>query len=701
MSLLSYKTPLILQSETNECGLACLTMLSCYFGKRIDLSSARRLCGTVSQGMTLRQLINSFEKIGMTAHASRADISDITSLKQPIILHWSFNHYVVLIKANRRGATIHDPAVGRRHISLQELSDHFTGIILEAWPTEAFDKKPIETNISVSDLFQGIKGLGKILLGVISLSVLIELLTIAVPAATQFTIDTLIKSSDIEGIIFVTLLVISALLIKSIFSVVRAWILMNVRYTLGVKWSEKFFNRLIQLKLPFFEKRHTGDVASRFQSLTAIQDTFTADLIASVLDAFVIIISIILMFTYSPLLALGPCIAAAIYTILKICVFPNYRARKIEHITSEANQSSHFLETVRAIAAIKMSNLASVRRREWINHVVTTTHAGNQLFKLDLFTKTVGVLLSGFSAMYVLSCGAVQIDQSITVGILLAVMLYAEMVVSRSINLADAVSDFCLVSMHSQRLTDIAVSPIEKDVDNASSPLLNGNIVIKNLSFRYSDSEPDIFSDINLEIKQGESIAIVGPSGCGKSTLLQVLAGFYEPTSGKILINGVNTANIKKSHLRDHVAYVMQDEKLLAGSIQQNITGFSEHPNSKLMLQCSSHSAINKEIESLPQAYESMIGDIGNTLSGGQRQRISIARALYREPDILLLDEATSDLDITNEKTITNSIAQLPITRVFVAHRPEMIMSADRIFDLSTKQWTEGHKIENPVYPYQ
>ncbi|WP_158000760.1 peptidase domain-containing ABC transporter [Vibrio sagamiensis] len=687
---MSYKTPLILQSETNECGLACIAMLSCYFGKRIDLSSTRHLCGTANQGMTLRQLIHSFERIGMTAHASRTDIDDIKSLKQPIILHWSFNHFVVLIKANRKGAIIHDPAIGRRHISLQELSDHFTGIIIEAWPTEAFDKKPIETNVNVSDLFQGIKGLGKILFGVIALSALIELLTIAVPAATQFTIDTLIKSSDTEGVIFVTLLVISALLIKSIFSVVRAWVLMNVRYTLGVKWSEKFFNRLIKLKLPFFEKRHTGDVASRFQSLTAIQDTFTADLIASVLDAFVIIISIILMFTYSPILALGPCIAAASYVLLKICIFPNYRARKIEHITSEARQSSHFLETVRAIAAIKMSNLASVRRREWINHVVTTTHSGNQLFKLDLFTKTIGVLLGGFSAIYVLGFGAVQIDEGMTAGILLAIMLYAEMVVSRSINLVDAVSDFCLVSMHSQRLTDIAVSPIEKDIDNAPVPTLNGNIIVNNLSFRYSDSEPDIFSDISLEIKQGESIAIIGPSGCGKSTFLQVLAGFYEPTGGQVLINGINTANIKKSHLRDHIAFVMQDEKLLAGSIKQNITGFSEYPNSNLMLQCSSYAAINNEIESLPQAYESMIGDIGNTLSGGQKQRISIARALYREPNILLLDEATSDLDIANEKKITNSISQLPITRVFVAHRPEMIMSADRIFDISSKQWTDG-----------
>ncbi|MCW2480885.1 peptidase domain-containing ABC transporter [Candidatus Symbiopectobacterium sp. NZEC135] len=683
------KTPLILQSETNECGLACLAMMTGYFGKRVDLASARTLHRTTHHGITLRELITAFEQVGMMARASRMELDELRSLSRPVILHWSFNHFVVLVKVTHLRAIIHDPAMGRRSISIRELSDKFTGFIVEAWPAETFDKKPLEMSVTVSDLFHGVRGLRHIFSGVLVLSVLVELLSIAVPAASQFTLDTLVRSSDREGIFFVGIVVISALLIKSAFSVVRAWILMNLRYVLGVKWAEMFFNRLIRLTLPFFEKRHVGDVASRFQSLIAIQEAFTADMVASILDAIVIVISMVLILTYSPLLAMGPLAAAVGYAVLKMGLFSTYRTRKIEHIAFEAHQSSHFLESVRAISAIKMLNLTPVRRREWVHHVVNSTHAGNQLFKLDLMTNTTAVLFVGFSGIYVLSVGALGFEKGMTTGALLAVMLYADMVITRTIKLVNAVSDFCLVSMHSQRLTDIAVSPVERDDEERSQTQLNGHIVIRNLSFRHSPTEPNIFEGINIEVRPGESVAIIGPSGCGKSTFLHVLAGLYESTEGDIFINGMTMSNIGKRELREHVAFVMQDDKLLAGTLQKNITGFSESPDMERMAECANYAAIDEEIDSFPLGYDSMIGDMGSTLSGGQRQRISIARALYRQPGILLLDEATSDLDIDNEQKITRSISRLPITRIFVAHRPEMIKSADRVFNLQLNAWVE------------
>lgn len=683
------KTPLILQSETNECGLACLAMMTGYFGKRVDLASVRTFHGASSHGMTLRELITTFERIGMAARASRMELDELRSLSRPAILHWSFNHFVVLVKVTRRGAVIHDPAIGRRNISLRELSDKYTGVIVEAWPAETFDKKPLEMNVTVSDLFRGIRGLGRIFCGVLVLSVLVELLSIAVPAATQFTIDTLIRSSDREGIFFVGIVVIAALLMKSAFSVIRALTLMNLRYSLGVKWAEMFFYRLIRLTLPFFEKRHTGDIASRFQSLTAIQEAFTAEMVASLLDAIVIFIAMIIILTYSPFLAIGPLVVSVGFAGLKTGLFSTYRTRKIEHIAFEAIQSSHFLETTRAISAIKMLNLAPTRRREWVNHVVNSTHAGNQLFKLDLLTNSAAVLLIGLSSICVLSIGALGFDKGMTTGVLLAVMLYADMVVTRSVKLVNAVSDFCLISMHCQRLTDIAVSPVERDEEERSPAQLNGHIVIRNLSYRHSPTEPHIFEGINLEVMPGESIAIIGPSGCGKSTFLHVLAGLYEPTRGDVFINGVSMSTLGKRATREHIAFVMQDDKLLAGTIEKNITGFTESPDRELMTECANHAAIDDEISAFPMGFDSMIGDIGSTLSGGQRQRISIARALYRQPKILLLDEATSDLDIDNERKITRAISHLPITRIFVAHRPEMIRSADRVFNLQLNAWTD------------
>ncbi|RAW90784.1 peptidase domain-containing ABC transporter [Photorhabdus laumondii] len=681
------KIPVILQSEISECGLACLVMLAGYFGKRIDLAAARSIHEVTMDGMTLRNLVNAFEQVGMTSRASRVEIEDLHTITRPVILHWSFNHYVVLIKVNRKGAVIHDPAIGQRFISLRELSDKFTGVILEAWPIETFNKEPLEINVNVKDLFKGISGLGKILSGVLAISIVIELLSISVPAATQFTIDTLIRSNDIQGIYSLSIVVISALLAKSFFSVIRAITLMNLRYSLGVKWAEMFFNRVVSLKLPFFIKRHIGDISSRFQALCAIQESFDSNMISSALDAIVVFISIVVIINYSPILAIPPVFFSLFYAAIRIGLFNKFKTLKNETIIHESIQQSHFIESIRAITAIKMLNLDVLRRREWVNYVVNSTRSANRTFKMDLFTNTLGILLQGLSGVFILTTGAIYFDSGLSTGALFGVMLYGDMIVSRVIKLSDALSEFFLISMHCHRLTDVAVSPAESEGGEKFGSNISGSIIIKNLAYRYSQNQPYIFDGINLEILPGESVAIVGASGCGKSTLLNVLAGLYEPTNGEILINGKNISSMDKKSLRQKISFVMQDDKLLSGTIEKNITSFSEAPNHERMEECAYYAAIDDEIMKLPLGYETKIGDIGSTLSGGQRQRVAIARALYRRPSILLLDEATSNLDINNEKKITKAINALSITRVFIAHRPEMIKSADRIYNLDLKSW--------------
>ncbi|MGV8003024.1 cysteine peptidase family C39 domain-containing protein [Photorhabdus temperata subsp. temperata] len=563
------KIPVILQSEISECGLACLVMLAGYFGKRVDLAAARSIHEVTMDGMTLRNLVNAFEQVGMTSRASRVEIEDLHTITRPVILHWSFNHYVILIKVNRKGAIIHDPAIGQRSISLRELSDKFTGVILEAWPIETFNKEPLEINVNVKDLFKGISGLGKILSGVLAISVVIELLSISVPAATQFTIDTLIRSNDIQGIYSLSIVVISALLAKSFFSVIRAITLMNLRYSLGVKWAEMFFNRVVSLKLPFFIKRHIGDISSRFQALCAIQESFDSNMISSALDAIVVFISIVVIINYSPVLAIPPVFFSLFYAAIRIGLFNKFKTLKNETIIHESIQQSHFIESIRAITAIKMLNLDVLRRREWVNYVVNSTRSANRTFKMDLFTNTLGILLQGLSGVFILTTGAIYFDSGLSTGALFGVMLYGDMIVSRVIKLSDALSEFFLISMHCHRLTDVAVSPTESEGGEKFGSNISGSIIIKNLAYRYSQNQPYIFDGINLEILPGESVAIVGASGCGKSTLLNVLAGLYEPTNGEILINGKNISSIDKKSLRQKISFVMQDDKLLSGTIKK------------------------------------------------------------------------------------------------------------------------------------
>ncbi|HEC8330562.1 TPA: peptidase domain-containing ABC transporter [Providencia rettgeri] len=689
MFLLKKRTPLVLQSESSECGLACLAMISGYFGKNIDITSARNIHTTTNNGMTLQEIITAFEKINMTARAARIEIDELKSLRYPTILHWKLNHFIVLVKITSHKAIIHDPSVGRRIISFHELSDKFTGFIIEAWPEQTFNKEPLTQNITIFYLFNGVRGLLSTFLTILILSILIEILSVSVPIATQFTIDILVRSSDHSGILLVGVIIIFTLIIKSMFSILRAWVLLNMRYSLSIKWSEGFFSRLIKLTLPFFEKRHTGDIASRFQSLNSIQDAFTANMVESLLDVIVIIISAIILILYSPILAIGPMLISIIYIAIRLILFSNYQSTKIENILFDSIQSSHFLETIRAISTIKTLNLEEVRRREWINNVIKNTYTKNKLFKFDLLTSTISTFLIGLSNVYVLIIGALYFDQEMTIGILLASILYSDMISTRTVKITNAIAEFYLISMHCHRLTDIIISPIENKGEKKFHHNNNGHLKIINLSYRRSQNEPFIIKNVNFEINPGESVAIVGFSGCGKSTLLHILSGLYSPTDGDVLINGISISTIGKNQIRDHISFVMQDDKLLAGSISKNISSFNEIIDHEKMVKCAKLASIDDDINTFPRGYDTMIGDIGNTLSGGQKQRISIARALYREPQILLLDEATSDLDVINEKNITNAIAELKITRIFVAHRPEMINSADRIYDLSLNKWVK------------
>lgn len=461
MFLLRKKTPLILQSESSECGLACLAMISGYFGKNIDITSARKIHTTTNNGMTLQEIITAFEKINMTARAARIEIDELKSLRHPTILHWKLDHFIVLVKITSQKAIIHDPSVGRRIISVHELSDKFTGFIIETWPEQNFSKEPLTQNITIFYLFNSVNGLLSTFLSILFLSILIEILSVSVPIATQFTIDILLSSSDYDGVLLVGTILIFALITKSMFSILRAWILLNMRHSLSIKWSEGFFSRLIKLTLPFFEKRHTGDIASRFQSLNAIQDAFTANMVESLLDAIVISISAIILILYSPILAIGPILISVIFIVIRLLSFSNYQLNKIENILYDSIQSSNFLETIRAISTIKVLNLERNRRREWINNVIKNTYTKNKIFKFDLLISTISTLLIGLSSVYVIIIGALYFDTGMTIGISLASILYSDMISTRTVKITNAITEFYLISMHCHRLTDIIISPIE------------------------------------------------------------------------------------------------------------------------------------------------------------------------------------------------------------------------------------------------
>lgn len=405
------KLPVILQNEVTECGLACLAMVAAWYGCKIDIYGMRKVFDVSNKGMTLRQLITAAGRIHLNARAVRLELEDLSDVKMPCILHWSFNHFVVLKKIIKKKAIIHDPALGKRVISIKELSNKFTGVALEVWPQTEFKKEKVSESITITDMFHGVVELVSIFFKIILLSLFIEILALSIPLSSQFIIDVVLRASDLNMLNFIVMGVVFLLILRAVLSMVRAWTLMAIRYSLGIQWSIGFFNQLIRLPVVFFEKRHIGDIASRLTSLNEVQEAFTAELLTSLLDVLILLALIILMFSYSPFLATILLIIASIYLGVKFIFYDTYIEAKLEAITHEAQQSSHFIETVRNIACVKVFNLTEHRRTAWLNRVIDTANARIHLFKIDLINQSLSGLLTGLSSIAILFIGGNFMEQ--------------------------------------------------------------------------------------------------------------------------------------------------------------------------------------------------------------------------------------------------------------------------------------------------
>jgi ATP-binding cassette, subfamily B, bacterial CvaB/MchF/RaxB len=272
-----------------------------------------------------------------------------------------------------------------------------------------------------------------------------------------------------------------------------------------------------------------------------------------------------------------------------------------------------------------------------------------------------------------------------TVGMIFAFMAYKQHFTEKSVALVEKALELRILGLHLERLSDIALTSLEKGHDQPLAYVrpLQGAIELRNVSFRYAESEPFVLESINLGIEPGEFVTITGPSGGGKTTLIKVMLGLLEPTSGEVLIDGVPLSTVGARAFREQVAAVMQDDQLLSGSIADNICFFDPDYDQEKLLRCAQLAGIHAEVMAMPMTYNSLVGDMGSSLSGGQKQRVLLARALYREPRILFLDEGTAHLDLDNERFINDSLRRLSMTRVSVAHRPDVANGASKVVRLA------------------
>ncbi len=685
------KLPLILQTEGTECGLACIAMVAGFHGYRTDLSTLRNQFSISLKGSTLTNLIQISNRLEMGTRPVKVELEDLNQLQLPCILHWSFNHFVVLKEVSAKSIIIHDPAFGLRTISIDEASELFTGVALELWPNTGFKPQEIKQTIKLRSLMGRVTGLWRSFGQILLLALTLEIFSLVSPFFLQWVIDNVIVSADRDLLSTLAIGFGALMLMQQAITVIRSWVIMYMSTTLSVQWRANVFTHLIRLPVQYFEKRHLGDVMSRFGSVDIIQRTLTTSFLEAILDGLMTIVTLIMMFIYSPMLGWIAIGAMALYGLSRWAWYQPLRTATAEQIIHAAKQQSHFLETVRGVKAIKLFQREDERRSTWLTLVVDQINADLRTQKLYILFKTFNGVLFGIENILIIWLGAkFVLDGNFSVGVLMAFIAYKGQFDSRVASLIDKYYEVKMLQLQGERLADIVLTEPEKMIGSnafADNSVLPPTIEVIGLRYRYAEQEPFVLDGVNFKITTGESVAIVGPSGCGKTTLMNVLLGILPATEGDVLIGGVSVKHVGIRTLRQMVGTVLQDDVLFAGSIADNISFFDPQADQKWIEECASMAAIAPEITAMPMGYNTLVGDMGTVLSGGQKQRVLLARALYKRPQIIFLDEATSHLDIAKEHEVNAVVRSLNITRVIIAHRPETIATANRTISL------EGGKV--------
>ena len=673
--------PDIRQAEAAECGLACLAMIAAYHGQRLDLATLRRRYPVSLKGMTLGGVIEAAERMGLSGRPLRLEPISLTRLRLPAILHWDLSHFVVLKRVARNGQiVIHDPARGERRLHAMEVSKHFTGVALEVSPAAGFTPGGKVVKQRLADLVGSLNGLASPLAQTLALSIILQAYVLAGPFYVQLAVDEAVVKDD-RGLLCVLALGFGlAMLFNAAAGLLRSRILVYLQSRLAFDIGNGLFRHLLRLPLAYFERRHVGDLVSRFGSIEPIRNLLAEGLISAMVDGAMAVLTAGMVFLYNAQLGLVVLAALAVYALLRIAFYRMFRQRSLDVVHARARENSTFIETARAIQSIKIFNRESGRRALWSNRYAEMMTANASVERLKGGFKAINDVVFGCENLAVIYLGALAIlDSRMTIGMLFAFVAYKQQFIDKAVRLIEKAIEFRMLDLHLERLADITQADPEPGQERTSyrTPP-TGRIEVRNLSFRYGPSEGFVFEGVSFVVAPGDYLAITGPSGGGKTTLMKVLLGLLEPTEGEVLIDGLPLGTFGARAFRDHAGVVMQDDLLLSGSIADNICFFDQGFDAALMQDCARVACVHDEIARMPMSYDSLIGDMGSSLSGGQRQRILLARALYRRPKLLFMDEGTSHLDTAIEARVNAEIRELGLTRIVIAHRPETIASAAR-----------------------
>jgi ATP-binding cassette subfamily B protein len=677
--------PFIEQQSSSDCGIACLAMISQYWGKRYPLPALREMAQVGRSGTTLRNLATTAEKLGFHTRPVRASLDRMAEQRNPWIAHWEGDHYIVVYQVKPQRVLVADPACGKRWLKKKEFVAGWTSYALMLEPTQQLkeiDAKTARTLGTFGRIVLTYKGLlGQIVL----VSLLLQVFGLFSPLLTQVILDQVLTQKSVSALYLFT--IGSALfgMWRLGLGSVRQYLLDYLSNRLDLTLVSSFISHTLRLPMKFFEDRNVGDIITRIQENSKIQNFLIRQLVSTWLDASMAIVYLGLMLYYNWKLSLVVLGIIPPMILLTLGATPFLKRLSREMFKEEAAQTSQVVEMMSGISTIKATAAEQEVRWRWEDRFVDLL---NVRFRGQKFANGLGItsgLISTLGSALILWYGAMLVIQDqLTIGQYVAFNMLIGNVTGPILAVIGVWDELQEVLIAVERLNDVFSSKPEEIPGQPMLvlPAIHGEIRFEQVTFSYDGSKDfPTLQNLSFVARPGQTIAIVGRSGSGKTTLVKLLQGMYYPTQGRILIDGHDIRHVSPHSLRSQIGVVPQDSFLFSGTILENIRMYRAEFTLEQVIEVAKLAEANPFIQDLPLGYNTKIGERGTNLSGGQRQRISIARALLGNPPLLVLDEATSSLDTESERRFQHNLERISRDRTtfIIAHRLSTVQHADRI----------------------
>ncbi len=688
------KTPTIFQMEATECGAASLAMICAYWGKHVPLEQMRVETGVSRDGCNARNIMKAAKRFGMECRGFRKEPDSLKSLDMPCLIHWNFNHFVVLEGFKGEYAYLNDPAIGRRKLTMQELDNGFTGVVLTFKPTDQFEKMKKE-NTLLPLVIKRLHGQKEALAQMICLGLLLILPGLILPVLSQLFLDEILGTGNVPWFGQFLGFMAATILFQTVLSLYRSKLLLNMQNKLVLLSSREFLERLFRLPVNFFDQRSPGDLVGRIENNDHVNTFITGNLAEIVLDIFVAIFYLILLIAYNPVMT-GIGMIGIVFNI----ILAKVTSEKIANMTQKLQQDKGKLAGavcagLSVTSTLKASGAESVYSARILGYEAKASTAEQQISRTQTIIGALPGVVGNLIDIVILIVGSMYvINGHMTLGMLSAFSALFGSFSSPVEELVAFVQQIQTLKVDMERVDDIMRHPVdekfeEKKIKEMPQSKLSGLVELEDISFGYSRLAKPLVTDFSFSLIPGSSVAFVGSSGCGKSTVSKIVSGLYHPWSGTVKFDGVPMEEISSEVLHASVSTVSQNISLFSGTIRDNLTLWNPAILEKDMINAAKDACIHDVITQKPGAYDFKLAEGGENLSGGQRQRLEIARALATNPTILIMDEATSALDPITEKKIIDNIKRRGCTCIVVAHRLSAVRNSDEILVMSSGKIVE------------